>query len=616
MTPSPWRRAIVDRPRARLVGLLSIVAMGLSLANPVRADDALLRLVPADAGLIFTIDGFRDRSRAILETEIAREFRRLPAFSAWLDSPKVRDFDASRERIEDFLQASFREIGDEIFGDAVALALVVPTNSPADARGLLVLRARDPKLLNRLIDRINAEQKNNGELAAISEHGREGSTYFTREFHEHSGRPNESFVTFPDGTFALSNADRLIEWVIDRKVAPEGDSAADLAGFQKVSARLPKSAAARLFLNADLARRVAAALPSDNSPGSKRALEVIQNHAGALQYAGAALTVDDSAITIQSAQAFEPGKLRQLAGWWTSTTSPERAGPGPRLDSVPSSALALASINIDVASFYRSLAGLVPERDRPKLEKLETIIGGLLLGLDLRTRVLPALGPRIIACLDAPADDPAETPPGGSPLPLVIATEIREPAGASPSTAEALDNALRVFLTALSLDESRVPPGGRVVSKNGVTALSVPFPFAFAVDRPGRRLAIGSSAAALARYLEADVAPDAGSRFRKLREAAFPKYGSFVCFDLAAISDLAARNKDKLIAFAAKRRDRPTQDVAKDIDQALALVRLFDAAFLAGRVDDSNALIETSLGLIPQPEKGEGETETETETEP
>jgi len=623
MTPSPWRRAIADRPRAHLVGLLSIVALGLALASalakPIRAedapaasaDDALLKLVPADAGLILTVDNFRDRSRAILETRIAQEFQRLPAFSAWLDSPNVRRFDASREKIEDFFQASFREIGDEIFGDSVALALIAPSNSPADARGLLVLRARDPKLLNRLIDRINETQKTNGELAAIAEHKRGDSTYFTREFHQGSGRPNESFVTFPDGTFALSNSNSLIEWVIDREAKPEGDSAADLPGFQKVSERLPGNAAVRLFLNADLARRVAENLPSDNSPRSRKALEVIQNYADALQYAGAALTVDDAAIAVQSAQSFDPEKLRELAGWWISSTSPERVGPGPRLGSIPPSALAFASININVASFYGSLARLLPEKDRPKLEKVEIIAKGLLLGLDLRTRVLPALGPRVVAYLETPADDSIEPAPKGLPLPLVVATEIREPAGGgggAPSVAEALDNALRAFMAALALDESRVPPESRVETKNAVTALNVPYPFAFAVDRPGRRIALGSSAAAVARYLEADVDPEAGSRFRQLRDAAFPNYGSFVCLDLAAIADLAARRKDRLIDFVAKRRNRPTQGVAGDFDQALALVRLFDAAFLAVRIDDANALVEHSLGLVPRPAEGEAET--------
>lgn len=618
MSPSQ-RNWAADRRRARFAGLLAIAALGLAVAEPSRAEDApapptensLMTLVPADAGVILTLDGFRDRSRAILETRIAREFQRLPGFKAWLDSPNVRNFLAAREHIENFLETSFQEIGDEILGDEVALALIAPTASPADARGLLVLRARDPKLLNRLLDRINEAQKTNGELAEVAEREHGGSTYVTRRYHAHSNRPDEYYVLLADGVFAVSNGESLIQWVIDRASKPEGDSAADLAGFQKVSARLPKNAAARFFLNGDLARRVAANLPSDDSPGSRKALELTRSHAGALQYAGAAFVVDESAITIQAVQAFAPERFDQLAGWWVSPNSPESAESGPRLDSVPPSALAVASLNVNVLSVYRSLTGFVPEKDQSKLEKLEVIAGGILLGLDLRTQVLPALGPRVVAYLDAPSVDAIE-PKFGLPLPLVVATEIREPADGgegAPSVASALDNALRVVLTALSLDESRVPPEGRVEVKDGVTTLSVPYPFAFAVDRPGHRLALGSSAAAVTRYLETDVDPDAGSRFQRLREAAFPNYKSFVCFDLAALHDLAARNKDRLIAFAAKQRNRPSQDAAQDLEQVMGLVRLFDAAFLAGRVDPAEALVEHSLGLIPRPADGESETE-------
>lgn len=616
MTPSPWRRAIIDRPRAGWVAPLVVIAMSLGLswasANTSRADDSVLKLVPADAGLILSIENARDHCQAILKTDIVQEFRRLPVVEAWRKSPKAQKSIESREKIEEFLEASFHQIGEEIFGDSVALALIAPTDSPRDARGLLILRARDPELLKRLVDKIDADQKRKGEVIESAEHRRGEITYVTRKFREDMKRSGDAYATFPDGTFAISNSQPLIEWVIDRKAKPEADSAADLPGFKTVADRLPKNAAARVFLSADLARRVAAKLPSDNKPGSKKALEIIRSYADALQYAGAALTVEDSAIAIRTAQSFEPEKLRQLAGWFVSPSSSDRDGPGPRLDSVPASTVAIASVNFDVAGLYGALTSFVPENDRPKLEKLEALAKTVLLGLDLRSKVLAALGPRSIAYVGAPSGDPAEKGPNRLPFPLVIATEIREPAGGgdgAPSVAAAVDNALRFLLTALSLDEKRVPPGSRVETKDGVTSLNVPFPFAFAVDRPGRRVAVGSSAAAVARYLEADVDPDAGARFRKLRDAAFADYGSFGCVDLAAAADLAAKNKDRLVAHASKRHNRPGEKVAKDFDQALTLVRLFDAAFAACRTDDAGALVEHAFGLVPKPSDKKGEDE-------
>lgn len=602
MPPSHTRRPAANGAPRRAGLLLALVALVLVPTEPIRADDALMKLVPADAGLIASIDGFRDHSRAILETRIAREFQELPAFQAWRQSPNVRNFLTASKHIEGFLQTSLREIGDEIFGDAVVLALFAPTDSPADARGLFILRARDPKLLNQLLDRINTAQKTSGELAALVEHKRGDSTYFTRQYRAGSDQPDETFVVFDDGVFALSNAESRIQWVIDRKATPEGDSAADLAGFQKVAARLPREAAARLFLSPDLARRAVNGLLRSVPPGSWAVVDQIRDFAEASEYAGAALVVDDSAVTIQSARVFNPEKFSRLNAWWNAPPGPEESGSGPRLESVPPSTLALASLNVDAPALYRAVVSAIPERDRPTLEKLEIIAEGLLLGLDFRARVLPALGPRFVAYLEAPSEDPSEPTPRGLPLPLVVATEIHEPADGDggPSVAEALDNALRVVLAALSFEKARAPEGHLEI-KDGVTALSVPFPFAFAVDRPGRRLTVGSSAQAVARHLEADLDPDAGSRFRRLREAAFPGYESFVCLDLAAIHDLAARHKDQLIALAARRSNRPIQAAAADMEQVMALVRLFDAGFLAGRVDHAEALVEHSLGLIPRP---------------
>ena len=59
-----------------------------------------------------------------------------------------------------------------MLGDAVVFALRLPPERPADpthAQGLLLLKARDPALLKRLIDLVNTLQKNNGEISEVAE---------------------------------------------------------------------------------------------------------------------------------------------------------------------------------------------------------------------------------------------------------------------------------------------------------------------------------------------------------------------------------------------------------------------------------------------------------------
>jgi hypothetical protein len=617
--------ALVRRPPAasfRLQAVCALVASVLCLGSTSAVvgeepapSDALLKLVPADAGVILTIDHLREQTRAIVGSLLSQDVQRLPAFKAWLDSDTVRDFLRSREQIEGFFQADFNEIRDEVFGDAVVLALRLPADKAADpdeARGVLILKARDPKLLERLVELVNSTQKENGEIAMLSEHKRGETVYQTREYPPGDAHLPESFVIFADGTFAFSNAESLIHEVIDRKSAPLATgSVADLASFRAMAARLSSQAVARLFFEPRLARRLLGDLPAPASADDRTMMATAQRYVGGLDYAAAALVVGDREIKLQAVQAFEPDKFRELAGSWIAGATADR--PGSRLFAVPASAAVLASLNVDLPSLYRLLLGFIPEADQPKIAKLEILADGLALGLNVRRRVLPALGPRIVAYLEPPdfSNAKADALPRGFPFPVVVAAEIDEEAGrdartdGSATVADALDNALNTMLAAISLDEKRVPASAHIdvhdVNGVGVKSLSAPFPFAYAVDRPGRRVVLGTSADAVNRYLAAGADPEAGTRFRAIQKAAFPACESYVCLDLAAIHGLALQHRDRLIDAAARKQKRPASDVGRDLDQVIGLVQLFDAAFLAARVDVKNATLEHTVGLLPRP---------------
>ncbi len=93
-----------------------------------------------------------------------------------------------------------------------------------------------------------------------------------------------------------------------------------------------------------------------------------------------------------------------------------------------------------------------------------------------------------------------------------------------------------------------------------MTTLSTPIPLAYAIDRPGGRLILGTSAPAVARYLEHAADPEAGSRFRDLQAAAFPGFETFVCIDLDALTRLAGRYRERLALNLAARQNRPAAD--------------------------------------------------------
>jgi hypothetical protein len=467
------------------------------------------------------------------------------------------------------------------------------------------------------VELINTIQRNNGEVAEVIERKRGEATYFVRRYPEASHHAPDAFVNFGDGTFAISNSEELVHSVIDRKggAAPAaGAGSGILERFAVVDRQLPERALARVFVDARLFRRLIENSPRPRSPGEA----VIAGYIAALDSAGAALVVSDDRISLEMADAFTPGKLPEFIRRAAETRSPETVGfPFDRL---PSTALGAGVVQLDLTALYTFAQGLVPESDRSKLTSAETVLRGILLGQDLKTRILPGMGPRFLAYVDIPTDlnpkEGAAGGPGGNwPFPTVLAVELPgEPKASegsdahrpSASVADALDNGLNTLLALVSLDEKRVGTGSRIVTRDAagavVKTLEPSVPMAYAVDRSGGRVVVGNSAAAVERYVTATRSPQPGGRFGALKARAFDKAHSWFCFDLAAVQTAVEANRARLIEQIASREHRSPEDVGRDVDQMLSLMRLFDAAYMTFRLDVSSPTLLHSIGVLARPQ--------------
>ena len=628
--------------------------MGLSLtllcswpharaADPPGAIDELLRLVPPDASLVVTLEGLRDQVRSLGGSRLIADLRQLPAVKSWFESEKYRHLEQSGAAIEAALGVKLAEIRDQVFGDAVVLVLRLPPGVPTDpsqARGLLLLRARDPSMLHRLVTALNAAQQKSGELRRVSTRSRASTSYHVREFPEGSPRPPEWFVDFPDGTFAFSNSEEMIWGVIDRKPpqpmvpavgppqAAKPDAITVSPGLGKsprvlaVRRRLPERPLARLYLDPRAVERLLALAPPPAKPSDARFLEMLRRHLAAVDYAGAALSVRSRAIVVDAVETLDASKVDGWLRRWAGDSRPDRRD----LRRVPRTAMALASAHLEMTAFRDALYQLVPESEHPKLRNLEALMTGLMLGQDFASRILPALGPGVIAYLDSPPESAADRPDGedrppgrGGLFPLVIAADL--PAGShgpnpggdpgGPSgvvVSDAIENALRTLLTIMALDEKRGQGRAALTTTEAagasVTTLNIPIPFAFAIDRVGGRLVLGTTAPAVARYLEAASDPEAGGRFRDWRAAAFPSYETFLCVDLEALTRLGGQHRDRLARRLAARQNRPAEEVVHDLEHVLALARLFRAAFIASRVEPDATALHRSFGLIVPESRG------------
>ena len=611
-----------------IVGLeLILLATAARAGEPVSPARELQKLIPPDASVVLTVEDLRGQARELLASRLAAEFQKLPTVKAWFDSEKYEQLATARDQIEGVLQAKLTEIRDQIVGDAVVVALRLPPDSPFDpshARGILTLKAANPALLKRLIDLVNTTQKQNGELAAVVERKRGDISYFVREFPAGSDHRPEVYVTFPDGIFAVSNGVELIADFIDLKIGKTDHSSqrpatlADLPRFQTLDHKLPARALARLYIDPRLAASLLKNSPGPRSPGEA----LIERYVGALESAGAALVVGEGHLALQTAEVFEPRKFHEVIGSGTVRST----STAPRIDHVPATTLAVGSLQVDFAALYRLFLQTVPEPEQTRLANAEIALKGIFLGQDPRTRILPGLGPRILACADAPADwEPGrklDVPAGRNwPFPAVIALELQaapdqNPSSASaarqPTVADALDNALNTLLALVTFNGKLSEARSRIVTRevSGVTVktLDPPVPFAYAVDRAGQRLMLGDSAGAVERYLACGSDPQAGARFRGLQARAFPEAHSFLCLDLAAVGIMIETHRDRILGILANQEHRSRDEVARDLDQFLALSRLFDAAYLTNRIESNSATVFHALGLLARQGKSAGAT--------
>jgi hypothetical protein len=548
----------------------------------------LFQLVPPDAAATLAIEDLRGHAREFLGSPVADGFRQLPAFRAWLASDQFRRFEKARGRIEDVVGEKMATIRDDLLGDAVVLTLRIPPNGrPDEARGLLLTRVRNRALLERLIRGINDAQSRSGELVRLTRSDREGVAYWTREFRPALKRPSEYVTVLDDNTFAWSNAEDLLQGVIDRR-AGKARSLGGEPKFQRVRGRLPAPSAVSLFVEPAYLQQLLAASARPPRPGGDRAPAMLGRYLGAMEYFGAALQWHDG-ILVHTEETVVPGKLDPWLRRWAA-----RKGEPIGLDlrRVPASALAIASVRIDFNALLDAVRDLVPEPQQPRLKNLILALDGVLLGHDLQAEVLPQLGPGVLAYMEAPAaedDSPAAQPTRVAVISLGNATGVTD----------AVENALRTLLAFYALDprhgQGQLQVESREVEGRKVTALSPTSPFTFAIDRD--RLILGSSAAAVVRFLSrSTIATE--SPVERLRAGRFPGAESFAYVDFVQLHRYILDHRGPIVERQAARQHRTVGEEERDLDQTAALMALFQQGYITGAIEPDATAVHRSIGLI------------------
>ncbi len=566
--------------RTRSPALFLAPALILAFAGRVFASeesDILFRLTPPDAGATLLVEDLRSHVSRFFDSALGQGLCNLPAVKAWRTSDQFKGYQSARKNIEKAIGEDITSIRDDLLGDAFVLALhLAPDQAPDQARGILLTRIRNRPLLDRLLDVFNSAQIGKGEIARVETKQWHGAIYSLRIYHDPK-RPTECYTTL-DRTFAWSNSEELIRGAIERHA---GDRAglSEEPKFQAIRAKLPGKAAVALFLDPAFTRRVMATAPRTRD---RRIASWFDRYLAAVEYAGASLEWRDG-IMLQTEESLNVAKLDAALRAWAA----EPKAPQSQPLRVPSSTLAIASVSLNFPAFFELIENSMPDDARRKSQNLFEVLKGVSLGRDVRTEILPHLGPGLMAFVEAPR---SPSPERGLPFAVSLEIQGEEHVGA------ALTNALRTMLAVYALDDKhgngQLKLADPVVDEIRVTTLKPSTPFAFTLH--GGRLTLGSSPEAVRRA----CAPVGHSELEALQTTHFPTARSFACVDLAAVHAAALAHQDLLVKRLSARNHRPEATEARDLDQVLALISLFRAAYVTSEIAPDASSIHRTIGFI------------------
>ena len=535
-----------------------------------RSADALLKLSPPNAAATLVVEGFRESVREFLDSPLGRGLYGLPSIQRWRGSEAGRVLEITREDIEAVLGVPPETIRDEVLGDAVVLA-IVPDPGGGEPSGLLLTRARDPKLLARIIRVINAGEHADGTLLEVVDRKHAGLDYHLRKFAP-GIKPDDSYATLDGDLFAWSNSEGLIQDVLDRRAGRKPGLGAD-PRFQEVRRALPSTAAALLALDP-------AALQAGIDPDGDPIAILLRNHVKSLKYVGVALELRGH-LELHAVETYARGDEAGAFGP-TDSISP----PDDLLAGIPTDPLAFLAGPVDFSNLFEGLYRVLGPEEKGRADQVVAVASGLLMGLNVRDEVLPRLGPAVVAYLvndgtrtDASANSGGLEPRALDGIAVVLAVEL----SGDQRLADAIENGLRTLNALAKLDTRGVPA-------RGLTATIV------SRVEPGL-LVIGTSARAVAEF---GGAGGPSSDFRELRAHAFSDAQAFGYVDIKAIVKFAESRRDVLAAWLAEGRGGDADAAARDLDEVLALARLFRAGYYARDTAPDRSSTHQIFGLVPR----------------
>ncbi len=428
---------------------LCVALAALALLAPAsRAGDppSPLRLVPAEADLVFTVPDPRRLADTAMGLDLLRHLDTFSAYREALDSTRFRHFKQFVAYYEKEMGAPWPQILDEVAGGGIAVGVKVGKN-PAPT--LLVIQGRDEKRVQQFarlaLQLAETEAARQDEKARPTKGTIEGVEYVgiagkffaavvgpailvSNDEHAlgmginlHLGRGGKSHANrTPPAVLKEAGREPTLKDAFER--GDQGPHAADAAGL------LPPDALATVWFNLESARRnpaVGAVLktaPRDD-PAQTILFGGYLDVLGRSPYVCGALVRDgnDLLLTVRMPRG------RNGMGPDSLLHVPPAGSAECRPLLEPKGVLFSTRFYLDVARIWQDRDKIFPEKVAKSFEKADKGTNPLLAGLRI-SKILPQVGAyhRFVAARPSPAS--YASPAGGPPVPaFALVSELRQP---------------------------------------------------------------------------------------------------------------------------------------------------------------------------------------------
>jgi hypothetical protein len=376
---------------------LFLPAAPLVAASP-RAE--LLRLVPEDVGFCLLIEDLRGHGNALANSPFLRQFLTSTVGSKVMHAEETQKLSFIDAFLEQNFHLTATQLRDEILGDALVLAYRPgPVQQPEQEQGLLLVRARNPKLLADLIQRLNELQKSAGDLQELEERSYHALKYYRRD--EKKGiKRGDTFYYLHGPVLAFANQEQLLHQVMELDLrAPSEEESPVGRQFELMGVVKPLAA---LWINPrafEPALQQKAAAAEGAQAASLKTLLVYWK---ALEGIAISVTLQEDfglSLAVRARTDQLPASARRFL-----STAARRTD---LWDSVPKNAMLAGAGRTDVAALVEVLGEFMAEETRKSVQTAVEGSVGAIFGKDLVKDVLPELGPDwMFYAAPAPADDP------------------------------------------------------------------------------------------------------------------------------------------------------------------------------------------------------------------